>query len=303
MRRAFAVLCIAGLVSCRSGSTDRAAGAPAPIDEGSVKAMSHSLLDAYDRADEAALAQAIGPAFTLFDELDRSDRDAFLKAMRARRDRQAPARSRTYGEEHVSLGVNSAVFIGETVEHLPLDGARPTGDFDGWSTLVWVRESGSWKAASWQWVKGGLDAARQEWNAIYREGREFNPQPSKFLIEMAKGRKPGLALDIGMGQGRNALYLASQGWRVTGIDISDEGLRLARQAAADRKLTIEAINADAHSWDYGVEKWDLAVMIYAAHLTSQAESAACPRCPASAVSAGTVRTARPERRPSPTARR
>jgi SAM-dependent methyltransferase len=80
---------------------------------------------------------------------------------------------------------------------------------------------------------------------------------------MVKGRKPGRALDVGMGQGRNALYLASLGWRVTGIDISDEGLRQAREAAVARKLTIEAVNADANSWDFGVEKWDLVVLIYA----------------------------------------
>ena len=66
-----------------------------------------------------------------------------------------------------------------------------------------------------------------------------------------------------MGQGRNALYLASQGWRVTGIDISDEGLRQAREAAAARHLTIEAINANSDTWDFGVEKWDLVVLIYA----------------------------------------
>jgi hypothetical protein len=50
---------------------------------------------------------------------------------------------------------------------------------------------------------------------------------------------------------------------VSGIDISDEGIRHAREAAAAHKLTIEAINADANTWDYGVEKWDLVVLIYA----------------------------------------
>jgi SAM-dependent methyltransferase len=135
-------------------------------------------------------------------------------------------------------------------------------EFDGWSTIVWVRDGEAWKAASWQWVRGGPDTTREKWDATYREGRAFNPQPSKFLVEMVRGRKPGLALDVGMGQGRNALYLASQGWHVTGVDISDEGLRQAREAAAARKLTIEAIHADADTWDYGVEKWDLAVLIY-----------------------------------------
>jgi SAM-dependent methyltransferase len=50
---------------------------------------------------------------------------------------------------------------------------------------------------------------------------------------------------------------------VTGIDISDEGIRQAREAAAERNLSVEAINADAKTWDYGVEKWDLVVLTYA----------------------------------------
>ena len=232
--------------------------------------MSHALLDAYDRADEDSVGGALGPAFVLFDERRLMPRDTVLTRLHKRVARRAPPRTRTYGEEHTWITGTSAVFLGETVEHYPRDEALPcedgscvTGDFDGWNTLVWVRDGSAWKAASWQWVKGGLDADREEWDATYREGKDFNPAPNKFLVEMVKGRKPGLALDVAMGQGRNALYLASQGWRVTGIDISDEGLRQAREAAAARKLTIEAINANADTWDFGVEKWDLVVMIYA----------------------------------------
>ncbi len=232
--------------------------------------MSHALLDAYDRADEDSVAGALGPAFVLFDDRRLMPRDTVLTRVHKRVMRHAPPRTRTYGEEHTSFSGNSAVFIGEAVEHYPRDGTLPcedgscvTGDFDGWNTVVWVRDGAAWKVVSWEWVKGGLDADREEWNAVYREGTEFNPAPNKFLVEMVKGRKPGVALDVAMGQGRNALYLASQGWRVTGIDISDEGLRQAREAAAARKLTIEAINANADTWDYGVEKWDLIVMIYA----------------------------------------
>jgi SAM-dependent methyltransferase len=277
MPRALAIVGITALFSCRStpvtGTDDASANAThgqESINEATVKAMSHALLDAYDRADEDRVAGALGPAFVLFDERRLAPRDSVLTKVHKRLVRHAPPRTRTYGEEHTSITGNSAVFIGETVEHYPRDGALPcedascvTGDFDGWNTLVWVRDGGAWKAASWQWVKGGLEADRDEWNAVYREGKEFNPAPSKFLVEVVKGRKPGLALDVAMGQGRNALYLASQGWRVTGIDISDEGLRQAREAAAARKLTIEAINANADTWDYGVEKWDLIVLIYA----------------------------------------
>ncbi len=276
MRRRLTVLCIAALLSCRGTPADGTHGAPADagaaqsIDEAAVKAMTHALLDAYDRADEDSVAGTLGPAFVEFDERRLLPRDSVLTRLHKRVVRHAPPRTRTYGEEHISFTSNSAVFIGETVEHYPRDGALPcedgscvTGDFDGWNTLVWVRDGAAWKAASWQWVKGGLDADREEWNAVYREGKEFNPAPNKFLMEMVKGRKPGLALDVAMGQGRNSLYLASQGWHVTGIDISDEGLRQAREAAAARKLTIEAINANADTWDFGIEKWDLIVLTYA----------------------------------------
>jgi hypothetical protein len=267
LRRLLAVLSAATLISCHSTH----APPPQRIDQATVNAMSHALLDAYDRADEDGFARAIDPTFVLLDELRLEQSDAILSALRKRRERQAPARSRTYGEQHVSIGSNAAVFVGETVERYPPDSARPTAEntpaipmeFDGWSTIVWARNGEEWKAASWQWVKGGSDASREKWDAIYREGRAFNPEPSKFLVEMLRGRKPGLALDVGMGQGRNALYLASKGWRVKGIDISDEGIRQAREAAAAHKLTIEAIHVDAETWDYGVEKWDLAVLIYA----------------------------------------
>jgi protein-L-isoaspartate O-methyltransferase len=276
VRRCLAVLWFTTLLSCRGVPADQTRGVSADasaaptVDEASVKAMSHALLDAYDRADEDGVAGALGPAFVLFDELRLEPRDSVLTRLHKRLVRRAPPRTRTYREEHTSITGNSAVFIAETVEHYPRDGALPcedgsciTGDFDGWSTLVWVRDGNAWKVASWQWVKGGIEAERDEWDAVYREGTAFNPAPNNFLVEMVKGRKPGLALDVAMGQGRNALYLASRGWRVTGIDISDEGLRQARKAAAARKLAIEAINADADTWDYGVEKWDLIVLSYA----------------------------------------
>ncbi|MGA3122746.1 MAG: class I SAM-dependent methyltransferase [Polyangiaceae bacterium] len=49
----------------------------------------------------------------------------------------------------------------------------------------------------------------------------------------------------------------------TGVDISDEGLCQAREAATARKLRIDAINADADTWDHGINKWDLVALICA----------------------------------------
>jgi 2-polyprenyl-3-methyl-5-hydroxy-6-metoxy-1,4-benzoquinol methylase len=59
----------------------------------------------------------------------------------------------------------------------------------------------------------------------------FKAAASQFLVRMVEGRKPGKALDVAMGQGRNSHYLAAQGWDVTGYDISEAGMAQARRLA------------------------------------------------------------------------
>jgi methylase of polypeptide subunit release factors len=69
-----------------------------------------------------------------------------------------------------------------------------------------------------------------EYDPVYsgKDGVPFPRRPNEFLVEMTKRREPGQALDVGMGQGRNSIYLAKQGWDVTGFDASSEGVRQAR---------------------------------------------------------------------------
>lgn len=77
------------------------------------------------------------------------------------------------------------------------------------------------------------------------------------------GLQPGdSAMVLAMGDGRNALYLASLGLQVTGIDISSVGLEKARQAATERGLQIEAIQADIFQYDLGEGSWDLVTNVY-----------------------------------------
>jgi SAM-dependent methyltransferase len=268
------------LCSCRTGSAERVTDAsvgssalPEVVDETTVKAMAHALLDAYDRGDERAVVDAIGAAFVLVDDGSVTDHQEVLQEVHARHERN-PQRSRDYSHEQVWVGPSSLVFFGETIEHWGPDGRKPLGDFDGWNTIVWTREGAGWKAASWQWIKGGLEADREDWNGTYRisragkdhtaTGRGYRPEPNGFLVEIAKGRHPGRALDVAMGQGRNALYLAERGWQVTGFDISEDGLCEAREAAEARHLHLEAVNAEAATWDFGTDRWDLVTFIYAA---------------------------------------
>src|SRR4051812_5182812 len=105
-------------------------------------------------------------------------------------------------------------------------------------------------------------SADQVWNDLYakREGKEH--QFNKFLAESVKGKTPGRALDIGMGQGRNSLFLAALGWQVTGFDISEVGVKQAQAEAQKRDLKLDAQVGDVDKFDYGKEKWDLVVGMY-----------------------------------------
>jgi SAM-dependent methyltransferase len=83
---------------------------------------------------------------------------------------------------------------------------------------------------------------RERWNREFERGTPtLRTAPSKLLIEVTQGRKPGTALDLGMGQGRNAIYLAGQGWDVTGVDISDVAVEQAKKNVEAPKPNARAI--------------------------------------------------------------
>ncbi len=89
----------------------------------------------------------------------------------------------------------------------------------------------------------------------------FTSTPSVFMMEATKGLKPGKALDVGAGQGRNAVWLAQQGWDVTGIDISGVGLAAATENARKSGTSIKTVKTTYQDFDFGIEQWDLIVMI------------------------------------------
>ena len=91
----------------------------------------------------------------------------------------------------------------------------------------------------------------------------FASVPSEFLIGAVKGLKPGRALDVGMGQGRNAVELARRGWTVTGFDISGEAVAAAARNAQAAGVKITPVKADYASFDFGKDAWDLVVMTFA----------------------------------------
>jgi SAM-dependent methyltransferase len=79
---------------------------------------------------------------------------------------------------------------------------------------------------------------REQWDARYAERTVWSGEPNAALVAHAPALpRPGArALDLGCGEGADALWLAAQGWRVTGVDWSDVALARARAAAASAGL-------------------------------------------------------------------
>lgn len=96
------------------------------------------------------------------------------------------------------------------------------------------------------------------WNRYYLDSNSnFNRAPNGFLKQMVEGQRPGVALDYGMGEGRNAIYLATLGWEVWGFDPADAGVALAQKRAKELGLTLHASAVRDSEYDFGKEKFDL----------------------------------------------
>jgi SAM-dependent methyltransferase len=117
-----------------------------------------------------------------------------------------------------------------------------------------------------QMISGELRQKSREnsalyWDAMFRFGG--GPErPLPLLVETVRDLPPGDALDIAMGNGRNSLYLASLGWRVTGYDISPEGLALARQRAKAHRVEYAIHQCGHREFDFGKDRWDLILFSY-----------------------------------------
>ena len=107
------------------------------------------------------------------------------------------------------------------------------------------------------------EAQRERWNRIFSEPRpNIRTEANEFVVRVASELKPGAALDIGMGVGRNALFLARRGWKVTGVDLSDTAVQKAKEEAEAAKLPLTAVREDMFAFDYGTDRYDLVVFTY-----------------------------------------
>ncbi len=100
----------------------------------------------------------------------------------------------------------------------------------------------------------------EAWNDRYRETElVWSAGPNQFVEAEVAALEPGRALDLAAGEGRNAIWLARRGWRVTAVDFSQAGLDKGRTLAGD--VEVDWVCADATAWR-GDGSFDLCVVAY-----------------------------------------
>jgi SAM-dependent methyltransferase len=89
----------------------------------------------------------------------------------------------------------------------------------------------------------------------------WSTEPNRFLPPAVADLTPGRALDLACGEGRNAVWLATRGWRVTGVDFSAVGLEKAARLATASGVRAEWIRADVTAWA-SPPSFDLVIVLY-----------------------------------------
>jgi SAM-dependent methyltransferase len=104
---------------------------------------------------------------------------------------------------------------------------------------------------------------RHQWDAAY-SGPElvWGAGPNRFVVEETSELRPGRAIDLATGEGRNAIWLASRGWKVTGVDFSETGLARAAALAAERGVTADWVRADLAEYEAEPGAFDLVLIAY-----------------------------------------
>jgi SAM-dependent methyltransferase len=133
----------------------------------------------------------------------------------------------------------------------------------------------------------GDPAVRAEWDAMYAEDdRRWSGQPNGALVAEVAGLAPGRVLDVGCGEGADAVWLARSGWQVTGLEVSGVALARAAGHARDAGVDVHWLHAGLVEAELPPGRFDLVSAMYPVLLRTP--DAAGERALLSAVAPGGV---------------
>ena len=106
-----------------------------------------------------------------------------------------------------------------------------------------------------------MNKHQQKWNKRYAaSGLVWSAGPNALFASEIADLVPGKALDVGCGEGRNAIWLAEQGWEVTAIDFAEEGIAKAVRIAEKKALTVNWMVSDIA--EMSPAQFDLVAVLY-----------------------------------------
>lgn len=136
---------------------------------------------------------------------------------------------------------------------------------------------------------GTPESLQQFWNARYAsEEFVYGTGPNDFLKQQVDRLPRGQpVLCLADGEGRNGVWLATQGFDVTSVDIAEQGLRKARELARRAGVAIRTELADLATWELGVARWGAIVSIFV-HLPPKVRRDLHARCVRALVAGGVI---------------
>ena len=128
---------------------------------------------------------------------------------------------------------------------------------------------------------------REDWDARYAGVENlWAAKPNRFLVAEVADLEPGRALDLACGEGQNAIWLATLGWQVTGVDYSEVAIAKARGRAERDEVDAEFVCADLVTYEPGSSVFDLVVVLYL-HIPSRERHVVLDRATAALAPGGT----------------
>ena len=123
--------------------------------------------------------------------------------------------------------------------------------------------------------ESGSAVQAAEWDARYSEGdgARWSGRPNGRLVAEVASLTPGRALDVGCGEGADAIWLTRNGWTVTAIDISEVAVARAREAAELAGAVVQWVCGDALRTSFPARSFDLVSLQYPALPKAAGEAA------------------------------
>ena len=128
----------------------------------------------------------------------------------------------------------------------------------------------------------------EDWDRRYAGVENlWSAKPNRFLVAEVSGLEPGRALDLACGEGQNAIWLATRGWDVAGVDFSEIAIAKAQARAEREGIAVEFAVADLLEYEPAAGAYDLVLLLYL-HLAPQERRLVLERASAALAPGGTL---------------